>query len=145
MNPVERRKHPRITTHLPLELEHDTLSITTKTKDLSCAGVYCQTPKPLPLMSRIAITMFLPCTSSHGATISKRVRPFLKKDEEGLFFKIKCEGVVVRSESTILPEASCAHHNIAIFFTDLTEADRKTIAQYVEDSLSKESKTTASI
>lgn len=126
---VERRKHPRITTQLPVELEQDTLSITTETRNLSCAGIYCQIQKPLPLMSKVAITMFLPWTSSNGVTARK---------------KIKCEGVVVRSEPTILASASCAHHNVAIFFTDLAETERQIIARYVEANLaqplSKESK-----
>jgi hypothetical protein len=121
---VERRKHPRITTYLPLELEHDALSVMAETRDLSCTGVYCQTEKPLPLMSKVAIVMFLPYVSPDGITASK---------------KIRCKGVVVRSEPTILAFASCAHHNIAIFFTDLSEADQKIIAQYVEDNLSKTS------
>lgn len=121
---VERRKHPRIITRLPLELEHDTLSVTAETKDLSCAGVYCQTDTSLPLMSKVAIIMFLPYASPNGTTTTKEIR---------------CKGVVVRSEPTILASASSAHHNIAIFFTELTEVDRKIIAQYVEDTLSKTS------
>ena len=69
-------------------------------------------------MSKIDLTLLLPIFGS------KKV----------LTKKIKCAGVVVRSEPVILKEADEACQNVAIFFTDLTRKDKDTIADYVIQS-----------
>ena len=73
-------------------------------------------------MSKIGITLLLPIQSN------KRV----------LTKKIKCSGVVVRSEPAIVEEADTAWQNVAIFFTDLSNKDKNKIAQYIIQCFRKE-------
>ena len=115
---VERRRHPRSETTLPLKISKKGLDVITETRNISCSGVYCRVSEPIPLMSKLDLTLLLPIAQS---------RKVLTK-------KIKCSGVVVRSEPVIVKEADTACQNVAIFFTDLTKKDKDTIAQYVIQS-----------
>jgi len=115
---TERRKHPRTKTILPLKIFKKGLDVITETGNISCSGVYCRVNKPLPLMSKVGITVLLP--------IQHRSR--LRTE------KIRCNGVVVRSEPTIVKEADTAYQNIAIFFTDLSKRDKTKVGEYVLQS-----------
>ncbi len=115
---TERRKHPRTEGVLPLKISKRGLDVITETRNISCSGVYCRVTKPIPLMSKIDLTLLLPICGT---------RKVLTK-------KVKCSGVVVRSEPVIVKEADTACQNIAIFFTDLSKKDKNTIAQYVIQS-----------
>lgn len=115
---TDRRGHPRTETILPLKISKKGLDVITETRNISCSGVYCRVSQPLPLMSKIGVTLLLPI---HRKT---------KVNTE----KIRCNGVVVRSEPTIVKEADTAYQNIAIFFTDLSKKDKTRIAQYVLQS-----------
>lgn len=119
---AERRKHPRSQSALPLKISKRDLDLITETRNVSCSGVYCRVNKPVPLMSKIDLTLLLPIFG--GKKVLTR--------------KIKCAGVVVRSEPVILKEADEACQNVAIFFTDLTRKDKDTIADYVIQSFKNE-------
>lgn len=119
---TERRSHPRTKTSLPLKISQKGLDVITETRNISRSGVYCRVNKPLPLMSKIGLTLLLPIQNK------KRVNTE----------KIKCKGVVVRSEPEILKEADTAYQNVAIFFTDLTKKNRTKITQYVLQSFRKD-------
>ncbi len=121
---TERRKYPRTETVLPLKISKRGLDVVTETRNISCSGVYCQVNQPIPLMSKINLTLLLPIMYGEKCNTEK----------------IKCNGVVVRSEPMIIKDADCAYQNIAIFFTDLSKKDRSKIAQYVIQSF-KESNT----
>ncbi len=73
-------------------------------------------------MSKIGITLLLPIQSNNRV----------------LTKKIKCSGVVVRSEPLIVDEADTVWQNIAIFFTDLSKKDKDKIAQYIIQYFKKE-------
>ena len=62
------------------------------------------------------------------------------KDNQNQTKKIKCAGVVVRIEPTILKDADKAHYNAAIFFSDISKKDQKIIDDYLAPGA--ESKTT---
>lgn len=115
---TERRKHPRTKSALPLKISKRGLDVITETRNISCSGVYCRVNKPIPLMSKINVTLLLPILS--GKKVSTE--------------KIECNGVVVRSEPTIIKEAETAYQNIAIFFTELSKKNKNRIAQYVIQS-----------
>ena len=119
---TERRKHPRLRSIIPLKISKRGLDVITETGNLSCSGVYCRVNKPIPVMSKIGITLLLPIQSNNRV----------------LTKKIKCSGVVVRSEPLIVEEADTAWQNIAIFFTDLSKKDKDKIAQYIIQSFKKE-------
>ncbi len=112
---TERRRHPRLKGVLPLKIFKRGLDVITETKNISCSGVYCRVNKPIAVMSKIGITLLLP----------------IQSNDRVLTKKIKCSGVVVRSEPVIVKEAYTAWQNIAIFFTDLSNKDKNKIAQYI--------------
>ena len=114
---IERRTHPRAEGNLPLKICQEGLDVITETRNISCSGVYCRVNKPMPVMSKIGIILLLPIK------VNGRKKVVTKK--------IKCNGVVVRSEPIIEPEAKQAMHNVAIFFSDLCKKDRDIIARYV--------------
>lgn len=120
---TERRKQPRTETKLPLKISKKGLDLITETRNISSSGVYCRVNKPLPLMSKIGLTLLLP--------ICRKTKVNTEK--------VRCNGVVVRSEPTIIREADTAYQNIAIFFTDLSKKDRDMISQYVLQSFKKSS------
>lgn len=118
---TERRKHPRSEVSLPLKITKEDFDIITETKNISCAGAYCQVNRYLPLMSKVALTMYLPN------------KTFCKTKTK----KITCNGVVVRIEPVIVENTDLPQHNVAIFFTDLSEVDKNRIVQYVNYNLAQ--------
>jgi c-di-GMP-binding flagellar brake protein YcgR len=118
----EKRKHQRTDTILPIKIYKRGLDVITETRNISCSGIYCRINKPLPLMSKVGITLLLP-THSGNKVCTK---------------KIKCNGVVVRSEPVIVEDADSACQNIAVFFTDLSGKDKNKIDQYVFQSFRRE-------
>ena len=118
---TDRRKHPRTATALPLKISKKGLAVITEIRNISCSGVYCRVNEPLSLMSKVGVTLFLP----------------LNRNSKTSTERIKCNGVVVRSEPTILQEADSAYQNIAIFFTDISRKNKNSIARYVLQSFKK--------
>ena len=118
---AERRNHPRLVSTLPLKISKKGLDVITETRNISCSWVYCRVNKPIPLMSKIGLTLLLPIQSGRKV----------------LTERISCNGVVVRSEPVILREAEIACQDIAIFFTDASKKDRDKIAKYVIQSFQK--------
>ena len=119
---TERREYPRTERALSLKISKQDLDVITETGNISCSGVYCRVNKPLPLMSKISVILLLPIHSGRKV----------------LTEKIRCNGVVVRSEPAIVKEAETAYQNIAVFFTDLSKKDKNKIARYVLQSFRKE-------
>lgn len=115
---AERRKHPRTENILPLKISKKGLDVITETRNISCSGVYCRVDRPIPLMSKIGITLLLPIYTGNKVKTKK----------------IRCNGVVVRSEPTIVKEVDTACQNIAVFFSELSTNDKNRIAQYVIQS-----------
>ena len=120
---TERRKHPRRETVLSLKISKRGLDVITETRNISCSGVYCRVNKPLPIMAKISVTLLLPIQNRRNRVNTK---------------KIRCNGVVVRSEPAIVKEADTAYQNVAIFFTDLSKKNKDKITQYVLQSFERE-------
>jgi hypothetical protein len=108
---LERRKYLRAKKQIPLKLADTGFDVITETVDISSSGAYCRVTRNLPLMSKIEVMLLIPLDNQTK--------------------KIRCRGVVVRSEPTILKDADKAHYNIAIFFTDITKKDQKIIEEHV--------------
>jgi len=117
----ERRRYRRAKGQLPLKIADKTFDIITETADISSSGIYCRVTRLLPLMSKIEVVIFVP---------SKNNGPHIKK--------IRCKGVVVRSEPVILKDAEKAHYNVAIFFTEVSKRDQKTIEEYINSGAQNE-------
>ena len=111
---LERRKNIRARKNIPLKLADTAFDIITETVDVSSSGAYCRVTRNLPPMSKIEVVLLIP-----------------GKDHDSPTRKIKCKGVVVRSEPAILRDADNAHYNIAIFFTDISKKDQKIAEEYV--------------
>lgn len=110
----ERRKYQRAKRQLPLKIADKTFDIITETVDISSAGIYCRVTRFLPLMSKTDVVLLVPAKGN-----DRKMR------------KIRCKGVVVRSEPIILKDTEKAHYNIAIFFTDISKRDQKLLESYV--------------
>jgi len=108
---IERRKNLRAKKNIPVKIADAGFDVITETVDISSSGAYCRVTRNLPLMSKIEVMLLIPTES------------YTKK--------IRCRGVVVRSEPAILKDADRAHYNIAVFFTDISKKDQKIIEEYV--------------
>lgn len=117
----ERRKHQRAKKHLPLKIADKTFDIITETADVSSAGIYCRVTRLLPLMSKIEVVLLVP-TKSNGKQTKK----------------IRCKGVIVRTEPIILRDTEKAHYNIAIFFTQISGRDQKVLESYLNSGIPDE-------
>jgi len=114
----ERRGDPRLDNNIPLKLYHGEGDIVTETINISRAGTYCRVKKYIEPMTKFQIQMLLPT----------------KKNGKVDIRKIKCEGVVVRTES--VPNEDI--YNVAIFFQDITQRDAEYIADFVSAVLEQE-------
>jgi hypothetical protein len=107
---AEKRRMPRIEDKLPIKIMEGDYCTVVETKNISASGVYFATDKPLPLMSKVLITLLLPTTSGKNA-------------------KIECNGTVVRvAPITNQPKTI---YETAIFFDDITEKTKSAISRYV--------------
>lgn len=111
----EKRCHARIKKNLPIKIKHKDFDfdIVTETKDISCAGAYCQVDRYLAPLTKIKTKILL---------------PFKKKNKSQY---IDCTGIVVRSEKTNnnLEE----QYNIAIYFNEINKTNMQKINHFIKD------------
>lgn len=110
----ERREHPRLTHRLPINLAVNGYDFTTDTQNVSCVGAYCHISKYIPPFTKVAIKLTLPVATSKG----------------NKSYSVECKGVLVRTEDN-----SNGGFNIAIFFNEIKEAQKKKISQYINQFL----------
>ncbi|MDD5466059.1 MAG: PilZ domain-containing protein [Candidatus Omnitrophica bacterium] len=109
----ERRLHPRLEQQLPLGLAVDGYDFSTTTRNISCVGAYCHLDKYMPPFTKISVKLSLP-----------------NRDPSGKNTIVECKGVVVRTED----EAN-GGFNLAIFFNEMRDEQRKKIARYISKFL----------
>jgi len=109
MKDKDKRRHPRITERLPVEIGCKYAVIKTETKNISCSGAYCHVDRAIPVMSKVRVSMAIP-TIKEDKIVSKNV---------------SCEGVVLRYDG----------NNTAIMFTKISKKDKDTLAGYVKARL----------
>ncbi len=112
MHSSERRKYPRIVRVLPCRIRLGASGIAAQTRNISCSGLLCKTPRLIPPMTKLGITLELP-------------------DIPG---KIHCDGVVVRQDKQEA-ESKTPHFLTAIYFSKIKDEDRKKIAEFVLKSM----------
>ena len=110
----ERRVHPRLAHKLPLNLEVNGYDFATVSNNISSVGAYCHLDKYMPPFTRISVKLSLPNKSQPGKSLI-----------------VECKGVVVRTE-----DESKGGFNLAIFFNQMRDEQRKKIAQYISQFLS---------
>ncbi|MBL7071777.1 MAG: PilZ domain-containing protein [Candidatus Omnitrophica bacterium] len=107
----EKRSKPRIQQKLAIKVMEGDYCAVVETNNISESGVYFTADRPLPLMSRVAITLLLPTGSGKNS-------------------KIECGGTVVRTA----PIASNIKitYDTAIFFNDINEKTKNLISRHIK-------------
>ncbi|PIQ89561.1 MAG: hypothetical protein COV72_02755 [Candidatus Omnitrophica bacterium CG11_big_fil_rev_8_21_14_0_20_42_13] len=108
-NFAERRTSPRVNTALPINIKTEDFDIAASTQNISRSGAYCEVKKYIAPMTKLGIIMVIK-----------------DKNRE---LKIKCRGVVVRTEE------KNDKYNIAIYFNDIADSEKEKITKYVENLL----------
>ncbi len=111
----EKRSTPRIEEKLAIKVTEGDYRTVVETKNISASGVYFTTDKPIPLMSKVIITLLLPTNAGKNT-------------------KIECRGTVVR----VLPMDAQAKtmYETAIFFDEITEKVKNIILRHVKNVMS---------
>lgn len=110
----ERRLFPRIQHDLPVKIAANGYDFITTTQNVSCVGAYCRINKYIPPFTKILIKLALP----------------VSLDRNHKKCNVECKGVVVRSE-----DESEGGFNIAIFFNEIKDGERKKISKYISQIL----------
>ena len=112
----EKRSTPRVEEKLPLRVTEGDRQAVVETKNISASGVYFTTEKPMPLMSKVIITLLLPTRAGKNT-------------------KVECNGTIVR----VVPmdAQSKTIYETAIFFDDITEKSKNVISRYVKKIISQ--------
>jgi len=118
-SPEEKRGTPRIEEKLPLKVTEGDYRAVVETKNISASGVYFTTDKPIPLMSKVIITLLLPTAPCKNT-------------------KVECSGTVVRVVPTTAGDKTL--YETAIFFDEITEKTKNIISKYVKKVIIKVSR-----
>ena len=113
----EKRQCPRVEKILPIKLSVSDFDVLTETANISSSGVYFPVNKPLELMTKLNVVLLLPITKNRNKTIRK----------------ISCTGVIVRCET--VGENTKYPYRAAMYFSDLSERDRKLLRIFVNPFL----------
>ena len=114
---IERRRHPRLDQELPFKVAANGYAFSTSTQNISCVGAYCRIKKYIPPFTRVKVKLTLP----------------IKARKADPAYTIDCEGVIVRTE-----DKDKDGFNIAIFFNQINDSQRKKITEYINQFLPKE-------
>jgi hypothetical protein len=114
----EKRRHIRVEFHVPVKISGDQGEILTETKNLSCSGAYCRMTQRLEPMTKLKVHLFLP----------------LRNKDKVSTKSITCESIVVRTQAV----AGEQYYDTAIFFSDIAPKDSRTINEFVESMLEKQ-------
>ena len=113
----ENRQCPRVEKILPIKLSASDFDVLTETTNISASGAYFPAGKPMELMTKLNVILLIPITKNRNKTIKK----------------ISCTGVIVRCE---IAEESTQHpYQAAMYFSDLSDHDRKILQTFVNPFL----------
>jgi c-di-GMP-binding flagellar brake protein YcgR len=112
----ERRKFPRISARLALQVERAARSsterpMTTESVNISSGGIHCLVRSHLDPATKVGLTLLLPSFGRKG-----------KKTQV-----ISCTGVVVRSSLQPIVD----EYDLACAFTDIKKEDKALIEEYI--------------
>ena len=111
---ADRRQYPRIAHSLPLKVVANGYDFATATQNVSCIGAYCHIHKYMPPFTKVMVRLTLPVATVNG-----------NKN-----YRVECKGVVVRTE-----DENKGGFNIAIFFNEIKDNERKKLFQYISQFL----------
>lgn len=112
----ERRKYPRLDQSLHIKVAANGYDFITSTQNVSCVGAYCLINKYVPPFTKVNVKLTLPIVSGD------------KK------YDVECKGVIVRTV-----DESSGGFNIAIFFNEINNLQRKKISEYINQFLPRKS------
>lgn len=115
---AERRLYPRIDQALPIKVAANGYDFATSTQNVSCVGAYCCINKYVPPFTKVLIKLNLPIKRNRGSARCN----------------VECKGVVVRTD-----DESKGGFNIAVFFNEIKNSQRKIISSYISQFLPEES------
>ena len=107
---AERRRYPRVAGRLRIRVARDRQQVATETVNVSCGGALCGLAESLLLMTRVRVALALP----------RRL--------------VQCTGVVVRC-APVRRSAARGRYHVALFFTKMSRADHRAIAEFVLTSM----------
>jgi hypothetical protein len=107
---AERRRYPRLEKKFPFKVSVDGYDFSTATDNISCVGAYCRVKKYIPPFTKVMVKLSLPIK---GKKVAKN-------------HTIDCSGVIVRTVDN-----DKAGFNIAIFFNQIKNSQRKLISDYI--------------
>ncbi len=113
----ERRSSHRVEAHLPVKISGTDFHFATDTKNISSAGLYCQVNRFIPVLTKLALILFIPLIVKN------------QKVEK----QINCSAVIVRVEPET-EQAETMNYNVGLFFTDIKDKDRAVIAKYIQQA-----------
>ena len=111
----ERRRAPRISERVSVEISDATAECRTETTNISTVGAYCTLDRFIAPMTKLQLEFEVPNGPRH--------------------VRIRCEGVVVRAEP-VVESSERGRYHIAIFFSEMTDRGRAVISQFVRERLS---------
>ena len=117
---IEKRKHHRLDNNIPVKLCQEDGDVVTQTVNISRSGAYCRVNRFIDPMTKLKVHLLLP-VRKNGKIGTK---------------KISCQGVIVRTE----PIVGTSDFNVAIFFSDITQRDAESIADFIGTYLEQEKK-----
>lgn len=121
---IERRQHPRLEQELPIQVAANGYDFSTSTRNVSCVGAYCSINKYVPPFTKVMIKLALP----------------VKADTTDKQYNVECRGVVVRTDDEMN-----GGFNLAIFFNEIKDDQRKKISRYISQFLPEKSPVTKRI
>lgn len=110
----EKRRYPRVEKRLPLKIAANGYEFVTTTQNISCVGAYCHVNKYIPPFTKIMVRLTLPIMTNN----------------ENKNYSLECKGVVVRTE-----DVEEGGFNIALFFNEIRNNQRRKISQYLSKFL----------
>ncbi len=150
---TERRAQPRVSADFNFQFAHAGSLMNARVRDISVAGVRCITELPVPIMTQVHMLITLPIPSAFSGTQASRsvscAGAVVRSDptEDAADIASLGDSLNAPAESgdgdDTAPAASAkpdqvdghgqrgAVYDTAIFFTNLLEADRSTLAEFV--------------
>jgi len=116
----ENRRHPRFILMLPLEISCGDFCLQTRTKNISCFGLYCEVDRFIPEGTEVKVSMKI------SLTIDQRK---VKK-------VISCSAKVVHIDPPN-PQVN-VNYNMGIEFLNLKESDKDLLLKYIHKKNLKE-------
>lgn len=118
MSLSERRKYPRVAESVRCQLSVGASLYPSETKNLSCGGTLCMLSESVEPMTRLEVRLELPTVAGIASSAGQEIR---------------CSGVVVRQDR--VPMAAEPAYLTAIYFSEIRDADRRRIGEFVLRSM----------